>query len=372
MVLGDLGADVLKIEGPDGDETRTWGPPFAGQESAYFLALNRNKRSIVLDLRDPVDARRFLRLVRTADVLVDNFRPGLLTKWGLGSERLREVNPRLVHCSISAFGEEGPYRDYPGFDPVIEAMSGLMSITGPKDRFEPYKVGVAIVDVLAALYATSAITGQLLQREITGRGGHSNISLFDVSIASLVNVASSYLVSGELPSRHGNDHPNIAPFGVYATRDELLMICVGSDRQWRALCEALEIEPEQHPELATNEGRVVNRARVRRLLEGSLSSSGAADWALRLMKVDVPAGAIRTLDQVVNDEHVIQSGLIRSVEHITAGNIRLVAPPFKINGQRPEIRSAPPPLGYHQDSISDWEEASPADVDDLDREGHHD
>lgn len=354
MALADLGADVLKIESPAGDETRSWGPPFVDGESAYFLALNRNKRSAVLNLDNPADAKKLLDLAVRTDVLIENFRPGRMKRWGLGPEKLMELNPGLVFCSITGFGETGPYRDYPGFDPVIEAMSGFMSINGPPDRFEPYKAGVAIIDVLAGLHAVNLVTSLLVRRTSTGIGGHVSVSLFDVAVASLVNVMSSFLVSGELPERHGNDHPNIVPFGAFQASDGLLMICVGNDRQWQSLCDALGIPVEEFPGLTNNPQRVEKREQVRSLLEERLGQSTASEWADELMRSGVPAGEVRQLDQVINDQHVIANHLVQSIEHPEVGNIRLVGPPFLVDGKRPDISIAPPILGSGQGHIQDW------------------
>jgi len=354
MVLADLGADVLKIESPAGDETRSWGPPFVDGESAYFLALNRNKRSAVLNLSNPADAKKLLDLAVRTDVLIENFRPGRMTRWGLGPEKLMELNPGLVFCSITGFGETGPYRNYPGFDPVIEAMSGFMSINGPPNRFEPYKAGVAIIDVLAGLHAVNLVTSLLIRRTSTGIGGHVSVSLFDVAVASLVNVMSSFLVSGELPERHGNDHPNIVPFGAFQASDGLLMICVGNDRQWQSLCDVLGIPVEEFPALTNNSQRVENRGQVRSLLEERLGQSTASEWADKLMRNGVPAGEVRQLDQVINDQHVIANHLVQSIEHPEVGNIRLVGPPFLVDGKRPDISIAPPILGSGQGHIQEW------------------
>ncbi len=354
MALADLGADVLKIESPAGDETRSWGPPFVDGESAYFLALNRNKRSAVLNLDNLADAKKLLDLAVRTDVLIENFRPGRMTRWGLGPEKLMELNPGLVFCSITGFGETGPYRDYPGFDPVIEAMSGFMSINGPPDRFEPYKAGVAIIDLLAGLHAVNLVTSLLIRRTSTGIGGHVSVSLFDVAVASLVNVMSSFLVSGELPERHGNDHPNIVPFGAFQASDGLLMICVGNDRQWQSLCDALGIPVEEFPGLTNNPQRVEKREQVRSLLEERLGQSTASEWADKLMRNGVPAGEVRQLDQVINDQHVIANHLVQSIEHPEVGNIRLVGPPFLVDGKRPDISIAPPILGSGQGHIQAW------------------
>ena len=300
------------------------------------------------------DAKKLLDLAVRTDVLIENFRPGRMKRWGLGPEKLMELNPGLVFCSITGFGETGPYRDYPGFDPVIEAMSGFMSINGPPDRFEPYKAGVAIIDVLAGLHAVNLVTSLLVRRTSTGIGGHVSVSLFDVAVASLVNVMSSFLVSGELPERHGNDHPNIVPFGAFQASDGLLMICVGNDRQWQSLCDALGIPVEEFPGLTNNPQRVEKREQVRSLLEERLGQSTASEWADELMRSGVPAGEVRQLDQVINDQHVIANHLVQSIEHPEVGNIRLVGPPFLVDGKRPDISIEPPILGSGQGHIQDW------------------
>lgn len=353
MALADMGAEVVKIESPSGDETRGWGPPFTGGESAYFLALNRNKRSMVLDLTDDDGRAPLVELIAGADVLIENFRPGKMEKWGIGADALSGRNPGLVHCSITGFGESGPYREYPGFDPVIEAMTGFMSLNGPPDRFEPYKAGVAVVDVLAAHQAAFSIVALLMRRNVTGTGGRTSLSLMDVALASLVNVASSYLISGEPPQRLGNDHPHISPFGVFPTARGFIMICVGNNKQWQALCRELGLVPDDPPLIADNRGRVTNRDLIRRRLEERLQAGSAEEWAARLMTAGVPAGQINTVDAALQDPHVEASGILQTVEHPKAGAIRLVASPVILDGHRLPVRLPPPTLGDAADFT--WE-----------------
>lgn len=361
MVLGDLGARVIKVEGPAGDDTRRWGPPFVADQSAYYLSLNRNKRSVVLNLHIESDRQRFRQLVTEADVLVENFRPGTMEAWGLSYDRLAESNSGLVHCSITGFGPTGPYRDYPGFDPVVEAMSGLMSITGPAESAEPYKVGVAVVDVLAALHASTSILGLLHRRVASGRGGYLSVGLLDVAIASLVNVAGAYLVSGKTPERHGNDHPSIVPFGMFSTLDGDLMICVGSDRQWQLLGDVLGLEQEACAGLETNEQRVERRQDVRELLEARLATATAEHWAAHLMEAGVPASQVNDLPRVFATDHVKQSGLVQTIDLPHSGKTSFVGTPVLIDGRRPQIRSAPPLLGDAQAALADAAEATNGD-----------
>ncbi|MGH2987831.1 MAG: CaiB/BaiF CoA transferase family protein, partial [Solirubrobacterales bacterium] len=292
MTLGDLGAEVVKVEAPGGDETRTWKPPAAADGAAtYFLAVNRNKRSIALDLADPGDMRLAAELARRADVLVDNFKPGTMERFGLGAAALSAANPRLVHCSITGFGS-GPGAALPGYDPLVQALSGLMSITGPADG-EPSKVGVALVDVIAGLGATVSILAALAARERTGEGQRIEIDLLSSALAALVNQASGHLNAGTVPRRLGNVHPSIEPFATYAAADGPLMICAGNDRQFAALAGALgEPELAADERFATNPSRVEHRAALCELIERRLAGAPVAEWVKRLRAAGVPAGPV--------------------------------------------------------------------------------
>lgn len=347
MVLSDLGAEIVKVESPSGDESRHWGPPFIGGESAYFLAVNRNKQSIIVDLKQPRGREVLLDLAKRCDVLVENFRAGTLDRLGVGYEQLRAVNSRLVYCAITGFGTDGPYRDLPGYDPVIEAMGGLMSITGEPDG-EPIKVGVAIIDIVAALFASTAILAALRRRDRYGVGERIDLALFDVQLAALANIAASYLISRQPPQRYGNAHPSIAPFETFRVRGRYLMLGVGNDRQWRRLCMVIG-----RPDLATDPRFVNNRLRVEHrqelhaLLEGVFAERDAEEWARLLMAAGVPAAPVNTLDRVFADPLVTSRGLVRAISHPSAGPVPLVASPIRMAGAEPKIRSHPPRLGEH-------------------------
>jgi crotonobetainyl-CoA:carnitine CoA-transferase CaiB-like acyl-CoA transferase len=324
MLLADLGADVIKVESPgEGDETRSWGPPFAGGESAYFLAVNRGKRSVALDLARPEAQEALRRLAGRADVVIENFRAGTAERLGAGYEQLARENPKLVYCSISGFGD-----DRPGYDFVLQAESGLMAITGAADG-APSKVGVAVVDVLAGYAAATAILGAL----VGGGGRQVEISLYDVAISALVNVAQGALVTGVEPARHGNAHPNIVPYETYATADAELAVAAANDGLFARLCEALE-----QPDLlrfATNPERVEQRAEVRAALEPIFVAATADEWVERLRRVGVPAGKVRGVLEALGDAS------LESVEHPTVGKLPLVPSPFGA------ARQPPPLLGQH-------------------------
>jgi crotonobetainyl-CoA:carnitine CoA-transferase CaiB-like acyl-CoA transferase len=329
MLLADLGADVVKIERPgDGDETRTWGPPYAGGESTYFLSVNRGKRSVALDLARPDAQEALARLAREAQVVVENFRPGVAERLGAGYERLSHENPGLVYCSITGFGD-----DRPGYDFVVEAESGLMAVTG-EEGGPPLKVGVAVVDVLAAYAAATGVLAAL----VAGRGERIEISLYDTAVSALVNVSGTALVTGEEPGRYGNAHPSIVPYQTFAAADGLISVAGANDRLYRRLCEAIE-----RPELAederyrTNSSRVAHREELVGELERVFASRPGDEWVERFKRAGVPAGKVRgVLDALANARTV-------TVEHPTVGTLSLVPSPLGPRGE-----TAPPPLlGQH-------------------------
>jgi crotonobetainyl-CoA:carnitine CoA-transferase CaiB-like acyl-CoA transferase len=349
MTLGDLGADVIKVESPAGDETRTWKPPEAADGTAtYFLAVNRNKRSIALDLADQQDARLAAELARRADVLVDNFKPGTLERFGLGPERLRNSNPRIVHCSITGFGT-GAGATMPGYDPLVQALSGLMSITGPADG-EASKVGVALVDVIAGLGATVAILAALAARKRTGEGQRIEIDLLSSALAALVNQASGYLDAGAVPARLGNVHPSIEPFATYAAADGPLMVCAGNDHQFATLAEALGApELVEDARFASNPARVEHRAVLRELIEERLATAPVEAWVDRLRAAGVPAGPVNDIAAAFG--LATELGLDPVDEH---DRVRTVASPLGLRGTPPETRLRPPHLDEHGAEIRGW------------------
>jgi formyl-CoA transferase len=352
MMLGDLGAEVIKVERPGaGDDTRAWGPPFVGGESAYYLCANRNKKSITVNLKSENGREIIRQLAKRSDVLIENYKVGELTELGLGYENLRDLNPGLVYCSITGYGQNGPDKDLPGYDFIIQGRGGLMSITG-EENGEPMKVGVAIVDVTAGLYAANAIQAALLARAKTGRGQAIDISLLDAQVAWLANVASSFLVSGKRPGRFGNAHPTIVPYQSFAARDGVFCLAVGNDSQWQKLCQVLDhTEWATDPRFATNPARVQHREVLVPLLQEVFSTQDVAFWLHKIAAVDVPCGPVQALDQVFADEQVVARDMIWAVPHPTAGEIRLVGSPLKLSETPAACRSYPPLLGEHTEEV---------------------
>jgi crotonobetainyl-CoA:carnitine CoA-transferase CaiB-like acyl-CoA transferase len=347
MVLADLGADVIKVEHPErGDDTRHWGPPFAGGESAYFLSVNRNKRSIGVDLKDPEGLERVKRLAAGADVLIENMRRGTLDKLGLGYEALRETNPGLAYCSITGFGP-GEDRNRPGYDFLIQARAGIMGITGFPDG-EPTKVGVAIADIVCGLYAATAILAALRRRDTTGEGARIEVPLFEATLSWLANRGQEYLVSGEDKGRMGNAHPTIVPYQTFDASDKPIAVAVGNDAQFRRLCEAIgRAELADDERYATNPARVANREELVEVLQQRFSKRTTDEWVEKIREAGVPCGPVNALADVFSDEHVLSSGILQTVEHPVAGLLEMLASPVLIDLERPPIRRPPPTLGQH-------------------------
>jgi crotonobetainyl-CoA:carnitine CoA-transferase CaiB-like acyl-CoA transferase len=342
MTLGDLGADVIKVESPLGDDTRRWKPPQDAQgRASYHHTANRNKRSVALDLKDAREVELARRLCERADVVVSNFLPGTLQRFGLDYERIAAVNPGVVHCEISGFGE-GAGAALPGYDPLVQALSGLMSVTGPEGT--PSKTGVAVTDVVAALYATIAVLAALYARRDTGRGQRVTIDLLHASLALLANQSTGYLASGDVPLALGNVHPSIEPFATYRAADGELMICAGNDAQFRRLCRVVALEDDGR--FATNELRVANRDELRARLEAALSAGPRADWAQQLAAAGVPAGPVQTID----DAFSLAGALGLAVIDETDG-VRTVAFPAHLSETPATVRRRPPDLDEHGDEL---------------------
>ena len=351
MVLGDLGADVIKVEPPEGDETRGWGPPFAGGESAYYLCVNRNKRGIVINLKTDEGKKVLRDLALQSDVLVENFRPGTLEKFGLDFETLHELNQKLVYCSITGFGQTGSMKDKPGYDFMIQALGGLMSITGEPEG-EPMKTGVAVVDLFAGQNAIIAILAALQARTMTGRGQHLDISLFDSQLGWLANVASNYLISGKLPKRHGNAHANIVPYQSFQASDGWFAIAVGNDKQFVRLCEMLgkpEIAVDE--KFATNSARVQNRAEIISLLVSIFKNASVSEWLTKLDKAEIPCGPIQNFEQVFSMPTVKEREMLVKMDHPTIGELPLVGSPLKMSDTPVEYRLPPPLMGEHTQEV---------------------
>jgi crotonobetainyl-CoA:carnitine CoA-transferase CaiB-like acyl-CoA transferase len=357
MVLGDLGADVIKVEHPErGDDTRHWGPPFAGGEangeSAYFLSVNRNKRSIGLDLKDPEGLERVKTLAAGADVVIENWRRGALERLGLGYETLKETNPGLVYCSITGFGP-GPDEDRPGYDFLVQARGGVMGITGQPGG-EPTKVGVAISDIVCGLFASNAMLAALYRRGVTGEGARIEVPLFESTLGWLANRGQEYLVSGEDSGLIGNAHPSIVPYQTFNASDKPLVVAVGNNTQFANLCRAIGrpglAEDERY---ATNPDRVSNREALIAELQEEFSKRTADEWAEEIRAAGVPSGPVNTLADVLAEEHVLGSGILRDLDHPTAGHLKMIASPILVDGERLPIRRPPPTLGQHTDEARD-------------------
>ncbi|HUZ82178.1 MAG TPA: CoA transferase [Gaiellaceae bacterium] len=345
MTLGDLGADVIKVESPGGDDTRRWSPPADAQgRAAYHHAANRNKRSIVLDLKTSSDLALARQLCERADVVVSNFMPGALAGFGLDHATIADVNPGVVHCEISGFGERGGAR-IPGYDPIVQAVGGLMSITGPPST--PSKTGVAIVDVVTALYATVGVLAALHARRDTGRGQRVAIDLLSANLAMLANQATGWLADGEVPLRLGNDHPSIEPFATYAAADGDLMLGAGNDGQFRRLAETVGApELPLDPRFATNEARVAHRAELRPLLEARLGTRTRAEWHDLLLDAGVPSGPVQTIDEAFSLARELGLDVIDET-----GGVRTVAFPALLSDTPATVRRRPPDLDEHGDEI---------------------
>ena len=362
QLLGDFGADVIKIERPGrGDDTRQWGPPWLGGEqgeSAYFLSTNRNKRSVTIDLAKEDGARLIREMARRADVIVENFRIGAMRRFGLDSATLHQLNPQLVYCSISAFGQQGSRSDEPGYDAMIQASAGLMSITGAADADggEPQKVGVAVTDIMAGMYAATAILAALRHREQTGQGQYIDVPLYDSQVAWLANQNMNYLLGGQVPGRRGTAHPNIVPYQVFPTRDGHLMLAVGTDEQFARCVDVLKLT-----DLATDERYASNAARVknRDALVASLRRAFLADdtsaWLAALSAVDVPCGPINDIKQVFDSDYAQEKELVRTLQHPLDAALPTVANPVRFSATPVEYNMSPPMLGQHTDEIlGEW------------------
>ncbi|HEX7204579.1 MAG TPA: CoA transferase [Xanthobacteraceae bacterium] len=352
MMLGDMGADVIKVEPPDkGDDTRGWGPPFIAGEAAYFIGVNRNKRSLTLNMAVPAGQKILARLVEKADVLIDNFRIGTLEKWGFTDAWFEQHAPRLVRCSITGYGSTGPKAALPGYDFILQAESGLMSICGAPDG-APTKYGVAIVDVCTGMLASNSILAALNARHRTGKGQKVELSLYETSLAMLINVASNYLTAGRNGGRFGNGHPSIVPYTTYQTADAMVAIGIGNERQFARTAEVLG-HPEwaQDARFTSNRARVENRDLIDGLINEALSHGGAESWLDKLKAVGVPCGRINSVADALDDPHTVARDMIETVEHSTIGALKMLGIPFKFSDTACSVRRAPPTLGQHSDEI---------------------
>jgi len=351
MILGDMGAEVIKIESIEmGDETRGWGPPFLEGESAYYLCANRNKQGITLNLKTPQGLEILKKLVSDADVVVQNFKPGTLDRLGFGYEEMKKVNEGIILASISGFGATGPYSHLPGYDYIIQAMSGLMSITGEKDG-QPAKVGVAIADVLTGLFTCIGILGAIQHRNRTGEGQEIDISLFDSQLAALVNVASNFLCSGRIPERLGNAHPNIVPYQVFAANDGEFILAVGNDRQYQKLAILLEDEILLSDQYKKNSGRLQKKDELEKVITAKLKTKSRAEWKVLLDEAGIPNGPINNVMEALDSEQAIAREMVVKIKHPTISNLKLVGSPLKFSKSPIKIDRHPPLHSEHTDEI---------------------
>jgi crotonobetainyl-CoA:carnitine CoA-transferase CaiB-like acyl-CoA transferase len=370
MIFADLGADVIKLENPHtGDDTREWAPPYQGDQSAYFLAVNRNKRGIAVDLKAARGREIAMRLVDISDVVIENFRPGTAGRLGLGYDELSARNPRLIYASISGFGQTGPYVSEPGYDAIAQALGGLMSVTGEADG-APVRVGNSAADLGAAMWAAIGILASLHARHTTGRGEWIDISLLDGQIASLTYLAGGYFASGEVPRRYGSAHPSIVPYQALRTADGHLMVAVGNDTLWQRFAPLIGLpELVDDPRFVSNPQRVANRAQLIPLIEAALATRSSAAWAEDLTRVGIPAGAINSIAAALEHPQVQARNMVLTTEHPTAGTLRMTASPIKLSQYTATVRRPPPVLGEHTDEVLGELGYSDADIATLRDEG---
>lgn len=352
MMLADMGAEVLKVEAPGtGDDTRQWGPPFLEGESTYFLSVNRNKRSLTLNLKHQEGKEVFLKLVQWADVLVENFRPGTMERLGFGYERLREINPGLVYCTISGFGNSGPYKDKPGYDVLAQAMGGMMGVTGYEGG-DPVKAGMSVADIGAGMFAAFGILTALFARQQTGQGQMVDTSLLESQIAWHTYLATAFLAAGKVPGKLGSAHPSIAPYQAVKCGDGYFIVAVGNDALWQKFCQALNLDDLGADERwATNPQRATAREELIALIEERVKDHTVADLVARCEAAGVPAGPIYNLDQVYSDPHVLAREMVVEVDHAKIGSFRMTGIPIKLSETPGQVRMPPPMLGEHTSDI---------------------
>ncbi|HEY4554788.1 MAG TPA: CaiB/BaiF CoA-transferase family protein [Bacillaceae bacterium] len=352
MILGDLGADVIKVEAPGGsDETRKWGPPFKDGVSAYYLCANRNKKSITADLKSTAGKEMIKKLAAKSDVVIHNFKTGTMERLGLGYDNLKTINPRIVFCSITGFGETGPYKELPGYDFIIQAMSGLMSITGTEES-GPQKVGIAITDVLTGLYACIGIQAALLEREKSGLGQKLDLSLYDSAVSSLINIGSNYLMSGDIPGRLGNHHANIVPYQTFRTQDGEMVVAIGNDRQFAAFCAVIGRSGlAEDDRFRTNPDRVRHRSEIVSLLQEALLKGTTHNWIEKCRKANIPSGPIQNLGDLDSDRQLQHRNMFITADHPKAGKVRMIGSPLKLSRTPVTVRHHPPDAGEHTEEI---------------------
>jgi formyl-CoA transferase len=359
MMLGDLGAEVIKVELPQsGDESRSWGPPFVGKpygpypgESAYYISINRNKLGITVNLKSPQGQEIVRRLASISDVVVENYRTGVLDKMGLGYEDLHKRNPRLVYCSISGYGRTGPQADRPGYDAILQAEGGIMSISGPVEG-PPSRIGISMIDISTGMFSATAILAALRVRDVTGEGQLIDMSLLDSNAALLANIASNYLIGGKAPRRFGNAHPNLIPYEAFQARDRWFMLGVANDRQWGSMCQVIgHPELKDDPRFVTNSDRLANREALTKIISEAFLRRDAEEWLKELETAGIPCGSINTIPEVFNSPQADARNLSLTVEHATAGEIKVPGFPYKFSQTPAEVHLPPPTLGEHNEKV---------------------
>ncbi len=355
QLLGDYGADVIKIEKPgSGDDTRKWGPPWLGTESAYFLSTNRNKRSVTVNISVAAGQEIIKGLIRECDVLLENYKVGTMARFGLGPDELLALNPQLIYCSISAFGQSGSHAEEPGYDAMIQASAGLMSITGPPahESGGPQKVGVAIADIMTGMYASTAILAALNARAQNGQGQHIDVPLYDSQVAWLANQNLNFLIGGETPVRMGTAHPNLVPYQAFATSDGDLMLTVGNDRQFASCCEALDMQPvADDARFASMSSRIDNRDELIAQLQSRLLQGTTTHWLEKLRAGGVPAGPVNDIKEVLTNDHSIERNLVRRIQNGAEDSVPYVANPVEFASTPVAYEKAPPLLGEHTNEV---------------------
>ncbi len=363
MVLGDLGARIIKVEQPGkGDDTRAWGPPFLGDESAYFLSINRNKESVTLDYKPAAGRTVLAELIAKADVLVENFRPGTLERAGFGWDAVHQQFPRLVYASIAGYGQTGPRKNEAGYDAVMQAEGGLMSVTGDTDR-PGYRLGVAITDMVSGLYCAQGITAALLARERSGEGQRVDIGMLDTTAALLTYQAANWFATGQTPQRQGNRHATIAPYETFTTADGEIVIAVGNDEIWKRFCPAAGLpELAANPRFATNRDRMANYDEMRPPIDRIFRTATNAEWITRLNAAGVANGEVRDIGQMLNDPQLVAREMVQTMMHPTVGATRVIGAPIKLSATPATLRTPPPVLGQHTDAVLAELGYSPGDI----------
>ena len=370
MLLGDYGAEVIKIEQPgSGDGTRQWGPPWVGEQAAYFFSANRNKKSLTLNLKSEDGLGILHQLLESADVLIENFKVGGMAKMGLDYKTLAKKYPKLIYVSVTGYGQTGPDKNKPGYDAMIQAQGGIMSITGPEDGM-PHKVGVAVVDVTTGLYATTAVLAALNHRHSSGRGQHIDMALLDSQVGWLVNIAQNYLATGERPGRFGNAHPSLVPYETFETADGHIVLAIGSDAQFQKFCTLAE-RPDlwEDARYQSNGGRVENRIELLKEVRTIMTTRSSQSWLDSLTALNIPAGPINSIDRVLEMDQVKARGMVQNVQHTTEGEIKILGPVPKLSETPAEIHLPPPVLSEHTDEILRGLGYTSADIEKLKREG---